>query len=271
MLFNAGKFELLRFWQDRGTAPDILYMDPDGGPIEEKDTLRDLGVRISTDLSFKEQVDRAVQAGSLMAGWALRSFRGRGKRLMLTILSTIIQPRLDYCSQLWSPRDQLSINKLESVQKHFLLKISDHRLNSMNYWEKLTFLKVYSQERRRERYQICFLWKLSQGLVEGYSVTWQWSDRRGRLIVPANLNRNVPPSVRNARERSLKVHGARLFNMLPKNLRNENSRDFPLFKNHLDIFLSQIPDQPTTPGLVRAAATNSLLDQIPILHDLNID
>ena len=60
MLFNAGKFELLRFWQDRGTAPDILYMDPDGGPIEEKDTLRDLGVRISTDLSFKEQVDRAV-------------------------------------------------------------------------------------------------------------------------------------------------------------------------------------------------------------------
>ena len=175
-------------------------MDPDGGPIEEKNTLGDLGVRISTDLSFKEQVDRAVQAGSLMAGWALRSFRGRGKRLMLTILSTIIQPRLDYCSQLWSPRDQLSINKLESVQKHFLLKISDHRLNSMNYWEKLTFLKVYSQERRRERYQICFLWKLSQGLVEGYSVTWQWSDRRGRFIVPANLNRNAPLSVRNVRE-----------------------------------------------------------------------
>ena len=271
MLFNAGKFELLRFWQDRNTAPDILYMDPDGGPIEEKDTLRDLGVRISTDLTFKAQVDKAVQAGSLMAGWALRSFRGRSKMLMLTILRTIIQPRLDYCSQLWSPRDQLSINQLELVQKQFLLKISDHKLNNMDYWEKLTYLKVYSQERRRERYQICFLWKLSQGLVEGYSVTWQWSDRRGRFIVPANLNRNAPLSVRNARERSLKVHGARLFNILPKSLRNENSRDFPLFKNLLDNFLSQISDQPTTPGLVRAAATKSLLDQIPMLYDLNLD
>jgi hypothetical protein len=55
MMFNAGKFELLRFWVDRESAPDILFMAPDGGPIEEKDSLRDLGVRVSTDLSFSAQ------------------------------------------------------------------------------------------------------------------------------------------------------------------------------------------------------------------------
>ena len=133
MLFNAGKFELLRFWQDRINAPDILYLAPDRGPIEEKDTLRDLGVMISTNLTFHTQIAKAVQAGSLMAGWALRSFRGRGKQLMLTILRTLIQPRLDYCSHLWSPTDQLSINQLESVQKGFILKISDAKLSSMDY------------------------------------------------------------------------------------------------------------------------------------------
>ena len=37
------EFELLRFWLDREAAPDILYMAPDGSPIEEKDSLRDLG------------------------------------------------------------------------------------------------------------------------------------------------------------------------------------------------------------------------------------
>ena len=36
MLFNASKFELLRFWQTHDDAPDILYMAPDGSPIEEK-------------------------------------------------------------------------------------------------------------------------------------------------------------------------------------------------------------------------------------------
>ena len=52
MIFKAGKFELLRFWVDRDSAPDILYMAQDGGPIEEKECLRDLGVRVSTDLTF---------------------------------------------------------------------------------------------------------------------------------------------------------------------------------------------------------------------------
>ena len=268
MMFNAGKFELLRFWTDRDAAPDILYLAPDGSPIEEKDCLRDLGVRVSTDLTFSTQIDLTVESGSRMAGWALRTFRGRGRQLMLTLLRCLVQPRLDYCSQLWSPRDQASINRLEDVQRQFLSKVWDPVLQNMNYWEKLSSLRVYSQERRRERYQICFLWKLSQGLVEGYSMRWQWSDRRGRLAVPNHIPQTAPTKVMQARERSLGVHGARLFNLLPLNIRNENSGDFPLFKNHLDIFLGSIPDQPTTPGLVRAALSNSLLEQVPLVPDI---
>ena len=51
-------------------------------------------------------------------------------------------------------------------------------------------------------------------------------------------------------------------------IRNENSVDFELFKNNLDIFLACIPDQPTTSGLGRAALSNSLLDQVPLIADL---
>ena len=187
---------------------------------------------------------------------------------MLTVLRSLVQPRLDYCSQLWSPRDQLSINRLEAVQRNFISQIRGPGLHSLDYWHKLAKLRVYSQERRRERYQICFLWKLSQGLVEGYSIDWQWSDRRGRLAIPNSIPPNAPSMVKKARERSLGVHGSRLFNLLPKHLRNENSKDFPLFKNHLDLFLALVPDQPTNTGLTRAAATNSLLDQ---LLDSNFD
>ena len=136
----------------------------------------------------------------------------------------------------------------------------------MSYWERLSQLRVYSQERRRERYQICFLWKLSQGLSHGYKLRWQWSERRGRIAIPNRIPPRAPSKVRQARERSLGVYGARLFNIPPKTLRNENSGDFALFKNHLDIFLSTVPDQPTIPGLSRAAATNSLLDQVPLLN-----
>ena len=81
MHFNEVKFEVLRFWADMSAAPDILYMAPDGGPIEEKDCTRDLGVQVGTDLMFSDQMDHAVVAGSRMAGWVLRSFRHRGRRV----------------------------------------------------------------------------------------------------------------------------------------------------------------------------------------------
>ena len=263
MHFNEAKFEVLRFWADRSAAPDILYMAPDGGPIEEKDCTRDLGVQVGTDLMFGAQVDCAVTAGSRMAGWALRTFRHRGRGVMLTLLRCLVQPRLDYCSQLWSPSNQGSINRLEAVQHNFVSRIWDPVLDQSDYWGKLELLRLYSQERRRERYMVCFLWKLSRGLISGYHLKWQRSDRRGLYAVPAPLARGAPAAVRRARERSLAVRGARIFNLLPASLRNEDG-NFELFKNHLDIFLSGVPDQPTMPGLARAAPTNSLLDQLPI-------
>ena len=141
-------------------------------------------------------------------------------------------------------------------------------LVSLNYWDKLNCLGVYSQERRRERHQICLIWKLSQDLCDGYDVQWQWNQRRGRSAVIPPIKRSASSKVQRTRERSFKVHAARLFNLLPMNIRNENSGDYELFKNHLDIFLSRIPDQPTTAGLTRAASTNSLLHQIPLVDDL---
>ena len=265
MHFNGDKFEVLRFWADRSAAPDFQYVAPDGSPIEEKECTRDLGVQLGTNLTFSAQVDHAVTAGSRMAGWALRSFRHRGRGVMMTLFRSLVQPRLDYCSQLWSPADQSSINRLEAVQKSFVCRIRDRALDELNYWGRLQLLRLYSQERRRERYMVCFLWKLSCGLVSGYDLQWQWSDRRGRYAVPAPLARGAPAAVRRARECSLGVRGARLFNLLPASLRNETG-NFIKFKKHLDIFLSGVPDQPTVPGLARAAASNSLLDQLPLLR-----
>ena len=133
---------------------------------------------------------------------------------MLTLLKSLVQPKLDYCSQLWSPTDQSSINKLEDVQRHLVNFSAD-------------------------------------------------SGRRGRTIVPNTVVASAPAVVQHARERTLGVHGARTFNLLPENLRNMNTDHVDTFKNHLDVFLSSVPDQPTVTGLGRAATSNSLLHQLP--------
>ena len=60
------------------------------------------------------------------------------------------------------------------------------------------------------------------------------------------------------------MKGVALFNSLPISLRNSDHVDTPMFRKHLDIYLANIPDQPTVAGLVRGAQSNSLLHQIPI-------
>ena len=58
-----------------------------------------------------------------------------------------------------------------------------------------------------------------------------------------------PASVRNALETSLRVKGARLYNLLPKELREQDGCSVESFKANLDTWLSIVPDQPTIPGI----------------------
>ena len=87
--------------------------------------------------------------------------------------------------------------------------------------------------------------------------------RRGRLAVVHHVSGQAPPAVRRAREASLQVKGAQLFNLIPKDLRNMTGTVLQ-FKAGLDTWLSNIPDQPTINARQRAAMTNSLLDQVPM-------
>ena len=267
MKFNSEKFECLRYWADPEKAPSFQYLGPDNSPIEIKSDLRDLGVRISSNLSFSIHIENTVLAASKLVGWGLRTFSGRGRTVMLTLFKSLVQPKLDYCSQLWSPSDQGSINQLELVQKHLVDRIQCPKLVGLNYWDKLSELHLYSQERRRERYQVIFLWKISQGMVSGYDLEFtSGMGRRGRTIIPKTVVRTVPSVFRNERERSLGVRVANILNLLTEQLKSIDTNHVDLFKNHLDVFLSTIPDQPTVTGLGRAAESNSLLHQLPMFY-----
>ena len=66
--------------------------------------------------------------------------------------------RLDYGSQLWSPYLTKHINMIEKTQRSFTRYISG--MQGLSYPERLTVLKLYSLQRRRERYIIIYVWKI---------------------------------------------------------------------------------------------------------------
>ena len=119
---------------------------------------------------------------------------------------------------------------------------------------------------RRERNIIVFLWKLSQGLVKGYNASFSYNERRGNQMILAPLKNSAPASVKKAREASLQVKGAKLFNLIPKELR-DGGINVDRLKADLDDWLKTIPDEPTSPGRQRAAESNSLLHQVAYRQD----
>ena len=77
--------------------------------------------------------------------------------------------------------------------------------------------------------------------------------------------------MRKIRESSFQVHGGKLFNALPKELRDAKFTSVEEFKAELDAFLANVPDQPNVPGvhytpvacdLLSGKPSNSIIDQI---------
>ena len=181
---------------------------------------------------------------------------------MKVLWNAMIQSRLDYCSQLWSPSLQSEINKIEDLQRKFTKRIEG--MDDTTYRERLKKLRMYSQERRRDRYQVIYLWKISQGLIGGHKLEFKGEGtRRGRECEVAEIVRSAPTAVRRARENSLSVKGAKIFNLLPAEIRNINSDKVQHFKTKLDEFLRNVPDEPTIAGEPRVSESNCLLHQIP--------
>ena len=141
----------------------------------------------------------------------------------------------------------------------------------LSYWDQLKELKCYSLERRRERYQIIYTWRIIEGQTPNFDCTpiisYQ-NSRRGRLCKIPSILPSAPASIKNIRFSSLPVKGPRLFNALPQNLRNLTGCKTDYFKRELDKYINTIPDEPLIPGLTkyRRLDTNSLLDWINHLH-----
>ena len=183
---------------------------------------------------------------------------------MMTLFKAMVLPLVEYCCQVWSPKKLYLIRKLESVQRHFTAKITGTA--GMSYGARLRFLRIYSLERRRDRYTIIYVWKIIQGLAPNLMGRdcirhINTNSRLGRHCILPGLNRSAPRYVQTFRENSFCVHGPKLFNTLDKNLRNFDG-SLQAFKNKLDMFLATVEDTPLDPAEPQVAPSNSLPDQV---------
>ena len=255
MEFNKKKFQVLRYGEDEDLKNETSYFTGNYDEVIERfESLRDLGVELSDDGAFDAHIEKVCKKARQKSGWIFRTFYSRNSTFLRQMFKSLVQPHLDYCSQLWAPLEGKNLEKIEKVLKDFTKRIPE--LQSMNYWQRLKKMKMSSEQRRLERYKIIYIWKIMNELVPNPGVEWTAAgERRGRVcLIPKLKGTN---KVQKLRQQSFQMSGPQLWNSLPKSVRNLKTNNLDDFKQILDEYLCKVPDEPKCVGL-NPGATNVL-------------
>lgn len=272
--YNDTKFELIQYGEDKDLHQLYQYQTCSNAPITPSNSVKDLGVLMSSDLSFKCHIDGVVDEAKKRAAWVLRTLKTRDWYSMLTLWKSMVLPKLEYCSQLWCPIKKGDVLRIEEVQRSFVRKICFNDFDDQGYWQRLSRLGLYSLQRRRERYRIIYIWKVLENIVPniscdgGSGIQPKWNQRLGRFCFVPAINALQNSKVKTIHQGTVSVHGSKLFNALPKHIRDISGCSVEHFKSELDTFIRHIPDEPLIPGYVNSSLTygsNSLIDIIPKL------
>ncbi len=247
MVFNSQKFNYLSFSSKVSITNTSVhaYISPKMNLIDHVDHLKDLGIIMSSNCSFEQHIVELSKRCSSLSGWILRTFSSREPLLLMTLFKSLVLSRLDYGSQLWSPSKICQINMVERVQRAFTKHVRG--LYYLPYVERLKSLKLYSLQRRRERYIIIYIWKILENIVPNMikPITYYMSGRRGRLCRMYTVGAGHTGTLAHS---SFRWKGVRLFNSMPVYVRNITNSSVTIFKKKLDLYLSTIPDHPSIPN-----------------------
>lgn len=263
MSLHEDKFEFMSHSANRSNAlqhlpftSQVYQYTTSKGSLVPVDRLRDLGVTVSSDLSWTAQIKTMANKARQKAAWVLSVFHTRNPTIMLTLYKSMVRSLLEYCCPLWNPRKISEIQELEGVQRTFTARIAG--VQDLNYWERLHKLSIMSLQRRRERYILLHMWKILHGSVSNdLRISFVERPRTGVKAVVPPLRGGATAYHQSIYDNSLAVMGPRLWNCLPAHVNKMEA--FDSFKKQLTSLLLRIPDLPPVRGYT-PPNTNSILD-----------
>ena len=252
MELNKDKFQLMQYGRNEGMKEH--YKISDDTMLNKEKHVKDLGVHVTDDASWSKQQTEAIKKGRKFMTWILRSFTSRAPEVILTLYQAYVVPRLEYASILWNPYMIGDIQQLESIQRTITAKLDG--CEGLNYHQRLHKLKLYSMQRRRERFQAIYMFKIAQGLVpNNMNFQFYTTSRGGQMCRYPNMIGVMPSHFSTVLKNYFSYTGPVIFNKLPANLKEAESLE--CFKRQLDNYLKKVPDLPPTPGY--AAINNNTL------------
>lgn len=123
MHFNAHKCSVLHFSTNKDRSPVHTY-SLGGVVLSVTHNTKYLGVTLTDDMKWSEQISNACRKANSKLGMLRRQLRGTTETTRLTLYKTIIRPKIEYASSVWSPYRAGDKTQLEKVQRRSVRWIS---------------------------------------------------------------------------------------------------------------------------------------------------
>ena len=135
-----------------------------GGQFRSVENTKDLGVTISSDLSWGKHVFATVNKANMVLGIIKRSIGTNNQDVFSQLYKSLVRPILEYAAPVWSPYLIKDIAALEKVQRRASRLALRQKRGEMSYEYRCSLLKWQSLEKRREFLSLVQCYKIVSGI-----------------------------------------------------------------------------------------------------------
>lgn len=222
--FNADKCKVLSV--TRKHNPIVAKYVVDDRAVQHVSSQKDLGVTISSDLSWNIHIHEQVTKANRLLGMVKRSTAQISDvNTRRTLYLTLVRSNLAYACQVWSPQNVVMCSELEKIQRRATKYIMTLPFDTdVAYKERLLALNMLPLSYWHEFLDVLFLFKTTRGLIAN---DLEFSNLTNNQHHVMNLRSHsttlityhIPKTKTLCQQNSYAVRVSRIWNTLPDEVR----------------------------------------------------
>ena len=157
---NVKKCNSITFSKKIQTPDTVIFLG--NQPVGKNKIVRDLGVILDSQLTFIEHYNTIINKANSTLGFIRRFAHNFQDPYTIKLLYiTYVRPILEYCSIVWNPYSVVHEERIESVQKQFLLyalrKLNWTAFPLPTYEARCMLISIQTLQERRTFFKLSFI------------------------------------------------------------------------------------------------------------------
>lgn len=177
MSLNVAKCEVISFTRRHRDNRTLWHYKIDGQDLKRVEVVKDLGVLLDDGLTFKQHINQVVARGKCALGFIKRQAKEFDcPYVTKSLYCSLVRPLVEYASVIWDPHFEVDIQRLESIQKQFMLFALrhlgwNHSFILPPYESRLALLNLHTLSDRRKMAACVFTVSCLNGAIKSSGVS----------------------------------------------------------------------------------------------------